>query len=238
MSATPLTVTAPQLRPPFRYIAIEGPIGVGKTSLARRLAERWSMHPLFERPQDNPFLERFYRDTARYALPAQLHFALQRAQQAQEVTAIHAAGTPLIADFMTQKNEIFARLTLPEDEWQLYRALATRIDAQAPRGITAGSAGAAPAPDFVVYLQASPEVLFARIQKRAVPMELQISDAYLHALCDAYNEFFYHYDRTPVLTVNAEHLNPLDSDADLALLVERIGTMRGRKEFFVKGTSL
>jgi deoxyguanosine kinase len=238
MSATPLTVTAPQLRPPFRYIAIEGPIGVGKTSLARRLAERWSMHPLFERPQDNPFLERFYRDTARYALPAQLHFALQRAQQAQEVTTIHAAGTPLIADFMTQKNEIFARLTLPEDEWQLYRALAARIDAQAPRGITAGSAGAAPAPDFVVYLQASPEVLFARIQKRAVPMELQISDAYLHALCDAYNEFFYHYDRTPVLTVNAEHLNPLDSDADLALLVERIGTMRGRKEFFVKGTSL
>jgi deoxyguanosine kinase len=90
----------------------------------------------------------------------------------------------------------------------------------------------------VVYLQASPEVLFARIQKRAVPMELQISDAYLRALCDAYNDFFYHYDRTPVLTVNAEHLNPLDSDADLALLAERIETMRGRKEFFVKGTSL
>jgi deoxyguanosine kinase len=238
MNATPLTVTAPQLHPPFRYIAIEGPIGVGKTSLARRLAERWSMHPLFERPQDNPFLERFYRDTGRYALPAQLHFALQRAQQAQEVAAIHAAGTPLIADFMTDKNDIFARLTLPEDEWLLYRALAARIDAQAPRGAVAGNPGAAPAPDFVVYLQASPEVLFARIQKRAVPMELQISDAYLHALCDAYNEFFYHYDRTPVLTVNAEHLNPLDSDADLALLVERIGTMRGRKEFFVKGTSL
>jgi deoxyguanosine kinase len=238
MSATPLTVTAPQLHPPFRYIAIEGPIGVGKTSLARRLAERWSMHPLFERPQDNPFLERFYRDTGRYALPAQLHFALQRAQQAQEVAAIHAAGTPLIADFMTDKNDIFARLTLPEDEWLLYRALAARIDAQGPRGAVAGSPGAAPAPDFVVYLQASPEVLFARIQKRAVPMELQISDAYLHALCDAYNDFFYHYDHTPVLTVNAEHLNPLDSDADLALLVERIGTMRGRKEFFVKGTSL
>jgi deoxyguanosine kinase len=238
MSATPLTVTAPQLRPPFRYIAIEGPIGVGKTSLARRLAERWSMHPLFERPQDNPFLERFYRDTTRYALPAQLHFALQRAQQAQEVAAIHAAGTPLIADFMTQKNEIFARLTLPEDEWQLYRALSARIDAQPLKGTVAGSPGAAPAPDFVVYLQASPEVLYARIQKRATAMELQISDAYLHALCDAYNEFFYHYDRTPVLTVNAEHLNPLDSDADLALLVERMETMRGRKEFFVKGTSL
>ena len=238
MSTSPLTVTAPQLRPPFRYIAIEGPIGVGKTSLARRLAERWSMQPVFERPQDNPFLERFYRDTGRYALAAQLHFALQRAQQAQEVAAAYAAGTALIADFMTEKNEIFARLTLPEDEWQLYRALAKQIDAQTPRRTAAGSPGTAPAPDFVVYLQASPEVLFARIQKRAIPMELQISAAYLHSLCDAYNDFFYHYDRTPVLTVNAEHLNPLDSDADLALLVERIGTMRGRKEFFVKGTSL
>jgi deoxyguanosine kinase len=243
MSASPLTVTAPQLRPPFRYMAIEGPIGVGKTSLARRLADRWSMQHVFERPQDNPFLERFYRDTSRYALAAQLHFALQRAHQAQEVAAAYAAGTPLIADFMTEKNDIFARLTLPDDEWQLYRALAARIDASArasaARATAEGSPpGAAPAPDFVVYLQASPEVLFARIQKRAMPMELQISDAYLRALCDAYNEFFYHYDRTPVLTVNAEHLNPLDSDADLALLVERIETMRGRKEFFGKGTSL
>lgn len=124
MSSPPLTVTAPQLRPPFGYIAIEGPIGVGKTSLARRLAQRWSMHELFERSQDNPFLERFYRDTTRYALPVQLHFALQRAQQAQEVSTAQASGTPLIADFITQRNDIFARLTLQEDEWQLYRALA------------------------------------------------------------------------------------------------------------------
>src|ERR1700761_8927281 len=116
MSTSPLTVTAPQLLPPFRYIAIEGPIGVGKTSLARRLADRWSMQQLFERPQDNPFLERFYRDTTRHALATQLHFALQRAHQAQEVAAAYAAGTPLIADFMTEKNDIFARLTLPEDE--------------------------------------------------------------------------------------------------------------------------
>ncbi len=223
MNAAPLTVTPPDSRPPCRHLVIEGPIGVGKTSLAQRLAARWSIQPLLERPQDNPFLERFYRDTTRYALPAQLSFTLQRAQQAREIAAAYAAGTPLVTDFMLQKSEIFARLTLPDDEWQLYRALAAQIDTSAP------------APDLVVYLQATPEVLYARIQKRGAAMEQQISDSYLRALSDAYNEFFYHYDRTPVLTVAAEHLNPLESPEDLALLVDRIETMRGRKEYFVKG---
>ncbi|SAK42968.1 deoxynucleoside kinase [Caballeronia glebae] len=226
MSVTPLTVTAPQLRPPHRYIAIEGPIGVGKTTLATLLAERWSMRTLFERPQDNPFLERFYRDTTRHALATQLSFALQRASQALEAADIVTGGAALMTDFLTQKSEIFARLTLPDDEFQLYKDVVSRIRASAP------------APDLVIYLQASPEVLFSRIQKRALPMELQISDSYLRALCDAYNEYFYHYDATPLLTVNAEHLNPLASDDDLALLIERIETMRGRKEFFVKGVSV
>ncbi|MDR5778521.1 deoxynucleoside kinase [Caballeronia sp. LZ065] len=225
MSVPPLTVTAPQLKPPHRYIAIEGPIGVGKTTLATLLAERWSMRTLFERPQDNPFLERFYRDTTRHALATQLSFALQRAAQAAEAADIVASGTPLMADFVTQKSELFARLTLSNEEFQLYKDIAGRLHASGP------------APDLVIYLQASPEVLFSRIQKRALPMELQISDAYLRALCDAYNEFFYHYDATPLLTVNAEHLNPLASDEDLVLLLERIDSMRGRKEFFVKGVS-
>jgi deoxyguanosine kinase len=225
MSVPPLTVTAPQLKPPHRYIAIEGPIGVGKTTLATLLAERWSMRTLFERPQDNPFLERFYRDTTRHALATQLNFALQRTAQAAEAADIVASGTPLMADFVTQKSELFARLTLPDDEFQLYKDIAGRLHANGP------------APDLVIYLQASPEVLFSRIQKRALPMELQISDAYLRALCDAYNDFFYHYDATPLLTVNAEHLNPLASEEDLALLLDRIDTMRGRKEFFVKGVS-
>ncbi|HHV7526141.1 TPA: deoxynucleoside kinase, partial [Burkholderia orbicola] len=133
MNSTPLTVTAPDLRAPHRYLVIEGPIGVGKTSLARLLGERWSMQTLLERPQDNPFLERFYRDTARYALPVQLSFALQRAQQARELIGALETGRPVIADFMPQKNDIFARLNLPEDEWQLYRSIATHVDVpQAP----------------------------------------------------------------------------------------------------------
>jgi len=228
MSTTALPVVSARATRPaaLQYIVIEGPIGAGKTTLATRLAERWSMQTLFESNADNPFLERFYRDTSRHALSAQLSFALQRAQQTQEIAALRTAGTPLISDFMTQKNEIFARLTLQDDEYQLYRALAAKLDTPGP------------SPDLIIYLQASPEVLFSRIQKRAVPMELQISDAYLRSLCDAYNDFFYHYDGASVLTVSAEHLNPLESDADLALLVERIETMRGRKEFFVKGGTL
>lgn len=226
MSTPPLTVTVPPTRPPLRYIAIEGAIGVGKTTLATRLAQRWSMQTLFDASADNPFLERFYRDTTRHALSAQLRFALQREEESQRIAALRAADTPLVTDFLAQKSDVFAGLTLGADELTLYRALATRLHA------------AAPPPDLVVYLQATPEVLFARIQKRANPVELQIPDAYLRALCDSYNEFFYHYDDAPVLTVGAEHLNPLDSDDDLALIAGRIETMRGRKEFFVKGTSL
>jgi deoxyadenosine/deoxycytidine kinase len=226
MNTPPLTVTIPSTQPPLRYVAIEGAIGVGKTALATRLAQRWSMQTLFDANADNPFLDSFYRDTTRHGLFAQLRFALQREEQAQRVAALRTADTPLVTDFLTQKSDLFARLTLGADELALYRTLAGRLNATAP------------APELVVYLQATPEVLFARIQKRANPIELQIPDAYLRALCDTYNEFFYHYDEAPVLTVGAEHLNPLDSDDDLALIASRIEAMRGRKEFFVKGTSL
>ena len=226
MSTPPLTVTAPQTRPPLRYIAVEGAIAVGKTALATRLAQRWSMQTLFDASADNPFLERFYRDTTRDALSAELHFALQREELTKRIAEQCATDTPLVTDFLAQKSDLFAQLTLGVDELALYRSLAARL------------AAAAPPPDLVVYLQATPEVLFARIQKRANPVELQIPDTYLRALCDSYNEFFHHYDDAPVLTVDAEHLNPLDSDDDLALIAGHIEAMRGRKEFFVKGTSL
>jgi deoxyadenosine/deoxycytidine kinase len=222
MSAPALTVTAPERHPPYRYLAIEGPIGVGKTSLAERLAERWSMRPLFERAAENPFLERFYGDMARYALPTQLHFALQRAEQAREAAQALANGAALVTDFIAQKNDIFARLTLPDDEWRLYRTLAAQAQTTAP------------APDLVVYLQASPHTLLSRIHKRARPAEALITETYLRKLSEAYDQFFYHYNGSPLLTVNTEHLNPLESAADFALVVERIETMRGRRATFVK----
>jgi deoxyguanosine kinase len=224
MSTPPRAPVTRAARPPLAHIAIEGPIGAGKTALATRLADRWAMQTLFESNASNPFLERFYRDPSRHGLAAQLHFALQRERLAQEVAALRAAGKPFVTNFLAGRDDLFARLTVAEDELPLYRALAARLVANAPP------------PDLVVYLQASPEVLYARIQKRANPAELPIPDAFLRALCDSYNEFFYHYDHAPVLTVGAEHLNPLDSDADLALVAERIETMRGRKESFVKGT--
>jgi deoxyguanosine kinase len=222
MTAPALTVTAPERHCPYRYVAIEGPIGVGKTSLAERLAERWSTRALLERAVNNPFLERFYGDMARFALPTQLQFALQRAEQAREAAETLASGKALVADFIVEKNDIFARLTLPDDEWRLYRTLAAHVETAAPQ------------PDLIVYLQASPQTLLERIHHRGRPAEGLITDAYLRRLGDAYDQFFYHYDGSPVLTVNTEHLNPLESAADFALVVERIETMRGRKASFVK----
>ncbi|WP_116136636.1 deoxynucleoside kinase [Trinickia diaoshuihuensis] len=222
-NAPPVTVTAPDLRAPHRYIAVEGPIGVGKTSLVQRLAERWPMRPLLEKPEDNPFLARFYGDMPRYALSTELQFAIQRAQEAGQTADILAHGGAVVTDFIAQKSGIFARLTLDDDEWRLYEALVGRI-----------ALGDAPVPDLVIHLQASPPTLLSRVHKRARADEARITEAYLRELGDAYDQFFYHYDDSPVLTVNTEHLDLLDSDADFALLLEHIETMRGRKASFVK----
>lgn len=207
----------------YKYVVVEGPIGVGKTTLARKIAERFGAQTLLEMPQENPFLEKFYRDPARYALPAQMFFLFQRINQLRDLAQADLFHAPVVSDFLLDKDPIFARLTLSDDELNLYRQLYEQLRPQAPL------------PDLVIYLQAPPETLVDRIKKRGVPMETGMSETYLYRLCESYSRFFYHYDAAPLLIVNNEHLNPLERDEDFDLLMTRIENMRGKREFFNLG---
>ena len=207
----------------FRYLVVEGPIGAGKTSLARRLASRFSADVLLEQPGENPFIARFYQDMARYALPAQLFFLFQRARMVEPLKQPDMFARPTVADFLLEKDLLFARVTLSGDEFALYQKIYDGLRPQAP------------APDLVVYLQAQPAVLAERVRRRAAAFERGISEEYLALLADSYARFFYHYSAAPVLTVNSENLNFVERDADFELLVSRIRGMRSRREFFSLG---
>ena len=204
----------------WRYVVVEGPIGVGKTSLANRLADRFGTQRLLEEPDANPFLERFYRDGARYALPTQLSFLFQRIQRLRGLAQGDASSRPVVGDFLLDKDPLFARLTLADDELALYRQIHDTLRPQAP------------VPDLVIYLQAQPDTLVERVQARGNPIEASVTERYLRDLSDAYSQFFHHYDAAPLLIVNTEHLNPVASDEDLALLLRQVQQMRGRREFF------
>jgi deoxyguanosine kinase len=203
-----------------RHLVIEGPIGVGKTSLAKRLAEHLRAETLLEEPEANPFLERFYRDSARYAFSTQLFFLFQRVNQLRELGQRDLFSEVFVADFLLEKDALFASLTLADDELNLYRQIYANLAVQAP------------APDLVIYLDAPASALLTRIAERGRPMEVSISETYLSQLCEAYTRFFYQYEAAPVLTVNTEHLDPANDDADFAMLLDRIRQMRGRREFF------
>lgn len=207
----------------YKYIVVEGPIGVGKTTLAHRLADTLRAQTLLELPQENPFLERFYRDAKRYALPTQMFFLFQRMNQLRDLTQTDLFDTRIVSDFLLDKDPLFARLTLDDDELNLYRQLYDHLKPQAA------------VPDLVIYLQAQPETLVERLKKRGVPMEAGISEIYLYRLCESYSRFFYHYGAAPLLIVNTEHLNPIERDADFSLLINRISAMRGKREFFNLG---
>jgi deoxyadenosine/deoxycytidine kinase len=209
--------------PKPRYVAVEGPIGAGKTSLARRLAERLGADVLLEQPGENPFLARFYQDMARYALPTQLFFLFQRARQLEPLAQPDMFGRPVVADFLLDKDPLFARITLSGDELALYQRI---YEALRPR---------APAPDLVVYLQAGPETLVERVRRRGAAYERGIGEEYLALLAEGYARFFYHYAAAPVLIVNSENLNFVARDADFELLVERMLGMKSRREFFNLG---
>jgi deoxyguanosine kinase len=204
----------------FRYLVVEGPIGAGKTSLARRLAARLSADTVLEQPEENPFLARFYRDMARYALPTQLFFLFQRARMLEPLAQPDLFARPVIGDFLLDKDPLFARLTLSADELALYQKI---YDALRPR---------APAPDAVIYLQASAATLVERVRRRAKGYERPVTEEYLALLAESYARFFYHYDAAPLLIVNSENLNFVERDADFELLVGRLRGMRTRREFF------
>jgi deoxyguanosine kinase len=204
----------------LRYIAIEGPIGVGKTTLARRLADALDFELVLERAEENPFLERFYRDPVANALPTQLHFLFQRARQAQEIRQADLFAAGRVADFLLQKDQIFARLTLPDAEYRLYD--------QVYQGLTLD----APSPDLVIYLQAPVEVLIDRVQRRGVACEQGVRPDYLRRLSEAYMAFFHRYDASPLLIVNAASIDPVRRDADFHELLGRIRAMEGGRQYY------
>ena len=207
----------------YRYVAIEGPIGAGKTSLARKLAAVTGASTLLEDPGANPFLPGFYQDRARYALQVQLFFLFQRSQQLEPLAQPDLFRAATVSDFLLEKDPLFARLTLSSDELSLYQQI---YETLAPK---------APVPDLVIYLQAQSDTLIERVRRRGIAFERGIGEDYLTLLAESYARFFYHYTAAPVLIVNSENLNFVARDADLDLLLARMRGMKSRREFFSLG---
>jgi len=200
-----------------RYIAIEGPIGVGKTSLAKRLAASFNYDMLLERSEENPFLDRFYKNPKQNALSTQLFFLFQRAQQLQELRQNDMFEPVRVADFLIEKDRIFARQNLDADEYQLYENVYDHLTIDAPK------------PDLVIYLQAPVDVLFERIQNRGIAYEQSIDRNYLLNLIDAYTNFFHYYD----FVVNSAEIDLVNNDDDYSQLVEHIlSANKGNRHFF------
>jgi deoxyadenosine/deoxycytidine kinase len=204
----------------FRYIVIEGPIGVGKTSLARKLADDLDSELLLEQAEDNPFLASFYRNPRQYALSTQLHFLLQRAQQVQDFRQADLFQGSHIADFMVDKDRLFAQLTLNGDELALYQQIYNHLTLDAPR------------PDLVIYLQAPVTTLRERIAVRGIGYEQQIRDDYLARLSESYTRFFHDYDDSALLTVNTQSVDLINNAEDYRAILDKINDIHSGRHYF------
>jgi len=202
------------------YVVVEGPIGVGKTSLARRLADTHGWSPLLERPEDNPFLERFYASRRQYALATQLSFLFQRARQLEALKQQDLFRPQRVADFMLEKDRLFARLILDDDELRLYDQVYNSLSLELP------------VPDLVIYLQAPVGVILERIRRRGIDYERHIDADYLERLVEAYTRFFHSYTAAPLLIINAAEINYVDSEEDYRMLVDYIQGVGSGRHFF------
>ncbi len=210
--------------PLHRFVVVEGPIGVGKTSLARRLAQSFGSELVLEQSEDNPFLERFYRNPRAAAFPTQLFFLFQRARQLQQIRQQDLFDPVRVADYMLEKDRLFARLTLDDEEYALYEQVYAKLAIDAPK------------PDLVVYLQAPVDVLMERIARRGIRYEQLIERGYLEKLADAYARFFLHYDASPLLIVNAASIDPLNVETHYDMLFREIGGLRHGRQYFNPST--
>jgi len=204
----------------FRYIVIEGPIGVGKTSLAKKLALDFGSDLLLEKAEENPFLANFYKNPRQYALSTQLHFLLQRAQQVQDFRQADLFQGSHIADFMVDKDPLFAQMTLNRDELELYRQIYAHLTLDAPR------------PDLVIYLQAPPDILRERIALRGIGYEQQIRDEYLSQLSESYTRFFHDYEDSALLTVNTRSVDLINNAEDYQAVLEKINDIHSGRHYF------